>query len=152
MASLSRVFWLCTGIGGCDIDQEQKTGLYPDLLLILGVGLLSVPCVHCCLQKFLKRYTRFTAKTGKKELATLRTCCTLIRMLRISSSYSFNPRPWRGNLQAGWIKPLKLKLSCDLWHNNPIFLRCMAIEQIIKLIQLGQVPGEVGREWDIVWK
>ena len=33
-----------------------------------------------------------------------------------------------------------MSLFLDLWQNYPIFLRCVTIEQVIQLIQLGQVP------------
>ena len=35
---------------------------------------------------------------------------------------------------------LTMSLFLDLWQNYPIFLRCVTIEQVIQLIQLGQVP------------
>ena len=37
---------------------------------------------------------------------------------------------------------LTMSLFLDLWQNYPIFLRCvtLTIEQVIQLIQLGQVP------------
>ena len=38
------------------------------------------------------------------------------------------------------IELLIMSLFLDLWQNYPIFLRCVTIEQVIQLIQLGQVP------------
>ena len=37
----------------------HSAGMYSDLLLLLEVSFLSVPCVHCCLQKILQRYTTY---------------------------------------------------------------------------------------------
>ena len=82
-------------------------------------------------------------KEEKKRV--FQTCCTLTRILRISSSCSFNPRPYIRH----WNVVRKV-INFDLRRNNPVLLGRMTIEQVIELVQLGQVPVEVVGEGDDV--